>query len=80
MYKRVYTVKINGREYHAEGSVSYGAFNALKDVLEKRYPTFDPIPGGCIVSHSGGCPQWYFEGIDHDAQMGLQAWVTETSY
>jgi hypothetical protein len=78
--KRAYTVKIDGKEYYTEGSFSYGAFNAFKDILDKRYSSFDPIPGGSIVAYIAGGPQWCFEGIDHDAQMGLRAWVTETNY
>lgn len=80
MFKREFTVKINGREYATQGPVSFGAFNALGDILRRFYPAYAPIPGGKIVSHSGGCPTWCFDAIDYDAQMGLRAWVTETNY
>lgn len=78
--KRQYTVKIEGQEHATEGGFSYGAFNAMQDVLNKHFTNLSPIPGGRIVSYSGGVPMWRFEAIDHAQQLGFTVWVTETSY
>jgi hypothetical protein len=73
--KRCYTVKIDGIEYYAEGSFSYGAFNAGRDILEKVAPNYLIIPGGRIVSYDNGYEQWYFESINHAEQLGKPLWV-----